>query len=373
MPSKLHLSLLFLLRLAMDSNSAVTFQHVNRGATEFPSSIPDAVTDLLLGRNKLTRVTVPDLSRFSSLVRLALANNELVEVEDGALNSTTHPSLDRVIFNNNQLSSFPRLDGFDSLRIVNLAYNKLTTISFGKLDNLKWLHLDWNQLTAMPDFAVTMPSLRDIDVRNNNISFMPDGYFHKTPALQKLQLHFNTLTSIHFPNMTRLTFIHLNGNPLTSLPVFTSTLPSVLRLVVFDTSISSIPQGYFEQVPNLNHLRFGSHLLTDFTCHELPGLVKLVLSDSNFTRFPNLTACFRNLQKLSLLNCGTNIGPVREDLVFGSSPEPKVAINLHTLQFTGTHVGDLPDWLLHAVPNLTILSVATTQSTRLPDLSRNAQ
>ena len=77
------------------------------------------------------------------------------------------------------------------------------------------------QLTALPSLGASHPELKIYEAHKNRVAALPDGYFTATPALERVSLWKNALTSLpaSIAACYRLVSIQAQENgALTSLP-----------------------------------------------------------------------------------------------------------------------------------------------------------
>jgi len=87
------------------------------------------------------------------------------------------------------------------------------------LKNLFRLHLDHNQITAIPDSIGKMQSIEELYLSHNKLDLVPESICFLT-SLTVLTLSHNALTKlpIGIDRLTNLYALSLTNNPLLSLP-----------------------------------------------------------------------------------------------------------------------------------------------------------
>ncbi|XP_041861564.1 podocan isoform X2 [Melanotaenia boesemani] len=229
--------------------------------TEFPAKLSDSTRQLSLQNNKIEEITVEHLSHLHQLETLNLQNNWL----------TT--------------------DGLEDE-------------GFEMLEQLAYLYLANNQLTAAP--KVLPPSLISADFAANQLTRIFPHTFGQKPKLRSVYLHNNKLTDVGLPDhmfnaSDSLEILTMSSNFLQVVP---SNLPSSLyRLHLKNNKLEKIPEGAFDNLPNLRELYLQNNHLTNEgmdneTFSRLSSLECLDLSNNNLSVVPK--GLPRNLMLLHL-------------------------------------------------------------------------
>jgi len=186
----------------------------------------------------------------------------------------------------------------DSLLSSNLTYGRLTSLyvrhtpltnvprSVCRLTTLTELHLDYNQLTQLPDNCLSnLTALTSFSASRNNIAELQDGVFDGLHNLQTLILNRNRISSIglrvfHCPvKLTSLTEVDLSENRIQTLepwPVYVGANGQLKRKTLIQLSRNNISAFsnlmgcklhcgmkavYFDLKLDKNHIRHVSDLL----------------------------------------------------------------------------------------------------------------
>ena len=369
--------LVFLFTFCIVKNTRVDaleiYTNENNNLITIPTEVPSNVTILNLKKNKLQEVRQGSLDQFIDLEEIYLTSNLIETLENNVFNPTVHLNLTVISLGDNSITEMPELHGFQMLRILNLSDNQLQTITTGRLDNLKELILNGNELHSIPVLSEELSSLRKILLQDNKIVSISPDYFIKTPGLKILDLSRNSLQKINLDSVKALTEIRLSHNNLSTIPLLTQTLTSLTIMVLNNNSVSSIPEDYFVNTPALLHLNLIQTKLREFNCTRLNRLRYLYLDNTLLAEFPNITNCFTSLRLLRMKYIGGHftVPGIDKALVFGSSLTPKRTPYLNTFHARGTPMGDIPDWFLYALPNLQNMDIASTMLTEMPDVSTN--
>ena len=199
----------------------VMYTNEHNQLTSLPSDIPPNITVLNLGQNNLTQILNMDLHQFTGLQEINLAYNKIVTVQSGFVNSTIHPGLEVVSLMDNCIEVMPVLHESGMLETLTLSKNKLQIITLEKLDSLVELILSENNMTVMPEFTHLLPSLETLDLFQNPISNIPDGYFAKAPALKKLKLGQTAIYTFDCSGLFNLQHLNLDRTNVREFPNIT--------------------------------------------------------------------------------------------------------------------------------------------------------
>ena len=282
--------------------------------TEVPPFLEkmNALTSLYLNSNKITRFVsnLPQLEVLEltsnllndfevmppSLVRLGLAFNRIVSID------FTSSTLQMLFLAGNDIRDLPNGQLFDVLTVLDLSFNKLTSIStIGRIapkleklsamfnmieefpaklpETIEVVTLSTNRITEVPDlshlknlkrlkldgnFLKELPNLPDsiefLDVDNNRISkcgairlrslknlVLAGNMMDAVPAITNsaitaLVLHRNVVVDVNFANLCQtLVKIDLTNNHLKSVPGPLFSLPQLRQLILSNNQITEIP------------------------------------------------------------------------------------------------------------------------------------
>lgn len=164
---------------------------------ELPATLPPNITELNLFNNKLKKLP-PSIGQLTELEEVNLAANKLMMTTDAMFAS------------------------WSKVTVLNMYDNNLVRFgSLAPLASLQELRLNNNNLEEMPTLG-THPALTIIEIHKNRLSTIPDDYFEKTPALERLSLW---------------------GNMLTALPASLCRCSSLVGVQAQDNKIASLPSG----------------------------------------------------------------------------------------------------------------------------------
>ncbi|XP_064824048.1 fibromodulin-like [Oncorhynchus masou masou] len=204
----------------------------------------------------------------------------------------------------NEITALPdsALANTTNLVWVMLHHNALSTDKIGKrvfakLQGLERLYLQHNNLTGVPP---NLPrSLRDLRLNNNNINKITPEALEGMDNLTILYLHDNTLTEMgtSLRGLNSLTLLDVSGNKLKKVP---DSLPELIhQLYLESNAISAVPEGFLSKFSQLQYIRMGHNQLTDKgippNTFNVTGLVELDLSFNQLERIPPVSQTLEHL------------------------------------------------------------------------------
>lgn len=224
--------------------------------------------ELHLNHNKMGSISNQTFLGLNTLTSLNLRENFFIEL--GA----------------NVFSAMPKLEE------LNLGKNRIATIdpnAFRGLDNLRVLYLNDNTLTSVPsDAFTTLTSLAELYLGINSFTTIENGAFEKLHGLSLLDLNGAALVNISTETFHglegSLRQLDLTDNRLQYIP--TTALSKLTRLEdlsLGQNEFETIPEGAFAGLTNLRHL-------------DITGSLKLRSIQSN------ALATNTNLEKLTLVS-----------------------------------------------------------------------
>ena len=321
---KLELILVSLKLLLVSGNDQETYSNIGNNLTSVPSDIPGNANIIILSNNKIDHVLYGDFQDFNALKELDLTSNEITRIGQDLFSPSVRSNLAVLSLSDNLIEATPIFDGFNSLMTLDVSNNLLQNLTLGNLDSLENLNVSSNNLNEMPVLTNILATLKVLKIAENNITHIPTNYFMKTPALEKLNLKQNHIREINLEYLTHLSSINLFSNELQEIPRVTDTLSSLETMILDSNEISQIPDGYFNNVPFLKRLIMSDNPLVVFNCSGLFKLKELRLNKTSMNEFPNITDCFRSLEKLYFEGLRETLEKkgIEKSLVFGDTMIP---------------------------------------------------
>uniref|UniRef100_A0A670JZ20 LRRCT domain-containing protein n=1 Tax=Podarcis muralis TaxID=64176 RepID=A0A670JZ20_PODMU len=191
---------------------------VGRGLSSVPAGLPTDTGILLLGSNRLSRVSLASFQHLSALVELDLSNNSLSALDTGG--GASLPGLQQLDLSHNGLQSLPALQGMPALKRLALAHNALSRLpagGFRALRALEDLELQGNGIRDLPEGAFAgLQKLRDVDLADNLLEELPRELLAGLGSLEILRLERNRLQRVpegFFPEENYFAYLYLAENP----------------------------------------------------------------------------------------------------------------------------------------------------------------
>lgn len=160
----------------------VTGNHISGVSVDsFPTRL-ELLTDLYLSGNEIEYVDAKAFDNLPNLVRLDLSNNNLQNFNDSAFSSDNklhvlnfstsiqnHTFMEAVL-------SFLQRGNLHQLTTLDLSNNDLVILPddiFSSLSHLVTLSLQNSSMISIPNGTLKVPSLRDLDLRDNSLRDLP--------------------------------------------------------------------------------------------------------------------------------------------------------------------------------------------------------
>ncbi|XP_041864716.1 transforming growth factor beta activator LRRC32 isoform X2 [Melanotaenia boesemani] len=176
---------------------------------------------LNVSRNQLQTTNVTRNQEKQSILKLCclkyldMSYNQLKGIPESFFFST--PLLEVLNVSNNCIHSFSvsHMTPLNKVRVINLSYNSLQSLTFGEntLRSLKKLFLQGNKLTVLDhQIFQRLPSIRHLHLEQNNLQICPSE--------PKLKDHNHQVPTdcVSFSSVHNLHFLYLSENHLRTLP-----------------------------------------------------------------------------------------------------------------------------------------------------------
>jgi Leucine-rich repeat (LRR) protein len=231
-----------------------------------------------LSRNNLS--SFPRLKRYSSLRKLSLADNLLTlnDLKQG------QPLLEDLVLTTNLIKKVPDAIGlFTGLKKLNLSANQIESVSpeIGKLQKLEHLSFYKNKLRSIPAEMFTLKSLHIVDL-----------YYNQLEDLDPL-----------IGNWSSLEILYAANNKLLRLPNELGQLKNLRELYVHHNRLTTLPET-LGGVDSLRVLRVNNNFLVELpqVLYALKNLENLDVSDNQIQTFPEQLFALPKMKILSLKN-----------------------------------------------------------------------
>ncbi|OZC07031.1 leucine Rich repeat-containing domain protein [Onchocerca flexuosa] len=293
------------------------FYHLKRLNLEYNRirSIPDeAMTslnyleELNLSNNQISEISEYAFKNLTFLRTLNLGGNNLK-----TLPSSLHIlNLRELHLDDNWIEKFlPELSNFSSLKTLSLANNRISYIQPRSL--IEYCKLENLNLARNPLFEVPRQILRQValtlvklNLSSTPIATIRSGDFTNLLAIQEIDLSYAKITKIEensFCNLPKLLKLHLNGNP--ELEHISSgafqLLPSLLLIHLHNCSLSGLDDLNLQSLPSLQHLTFyGNPSLCNCNLTWIQHLRHIVM-DGKEIRCISKNKRYRNLHTFEIL------------------------------------------------------------------------
>ena len=206
---------------------------------------------------EIVDISGSDLSEFnisfqlSNLQYILLPRNELIKVPSLQY---TLPNLEVLDFRHNNIEDNLSCDYFEkipNIRRLHATGNFISDVHICGVEQLVTISLENNNLTTPPILNNTLPNLKHFYLGSNEITYIEESYFNKTPNLLELGLSF-TVIEVVFD---------------------LSVLPNLRKLDMSYCSLSMI------DMDNLLKLKYLESLyISDNNLQEIPNMIELATS-----------------------------------------------------------------------------------------------
>jgi len=242
---------------------------------------------------------------------------------------------------------------------VPLDFNAL-----GKLTNMKYLTISFKndfQFNAFPSFIYKLTNLRKLILNGNHM-----------PTIAK-----------SFGNLTKLEYLELEENDITTLPSNIGNLKKLKQLYLQGNQIKSLAKS-FGNITALNDLNLSNNVLTSLpeTFGNLKNLKTLEINSNKLKKLPKSFSKLRNLKSLNLSNNELEslpdaFGDLKiEELTISDNSLTKLPSsfgnlkNLKTLYMSDNPLTELPESFGN-LKNLNEVIIYSSELTKLPKNMKN--
>lgn len=291
----------------------------NNEAKRLPASLSRAakLTYLDVSNNRIEQLEHAELHSLTGLLKMNLANNRISHIPEyfGA-----YQALRSLNVSSNFLESFPPfLCDLASLVQLDLSFNNIATLpkEIGNLKNLEKLLITNNSLgTDLPETFREMSSLRELDVKYNNITSIDT--IAELPKLEMLYAAHNQISAFR-GKFERIRLLKLNENPLNKFEL-TEPIPTLKTLSLSHAQLASIDSA-FANMMNLERLNLDKNYFVSLP-QQIGLLTKLEhfsIANNSVGELPSQIGCLTELRVLDIR--GNNISRLPMEIWWASKLE----------------------------------------------------
>ena len=225
------------------------------------------LTTIKLSNNNIFRTPAKLFCPLSSIERVDLRHNRLVDLEDLGLSNRTSAQCPV------------------NLRTLDVAHNSLRALTPGSLAStslLTSLLASSNQVAVLDSNTLRgLPLLQVIDLSSNQLAALPPDLFLDNGDLREIKLANNSIGTIHlsvFRNLTKLERLDLSRNQLDENWIKEDMFADLTALKVLDLShnhLSSIDSNLLQKLTQLEFLDLSHNRLEVVTSQALTSLANL--------------------------------------------------------------------------------------------------
>ncbi|CAL2051471.1 unnamed protein product [Caenorhabditis brenneri] len=272
----------------------------------FTGNLENSLEELEIRGNYLDGIPQSGVSILKELKILSLPDNLIEYVQDNAfLSYHSRDSLLKIDLSANNLTAIhpTGLLGLENLSQLSLDKNLLSEIPSQALENvptLEDLSLGVNKIHMISKDALPLPNLKSLSLEVNQIRLIPADSFSQTPLLSYLYLGNNLLTSVDASM-----FHNIGGLKVLSMTF--QYAPNLIRLELFDCSISKIEPKTLQKVQHLQVILLSRNQITRIshdTFSNLPELSEIDLSGNSINSIDDFA--FSQLPMLTSLDLSSN-------------------------------------------------------------------
>ncbi|KAL7731678.1 hypothetical protein ACLKA6_000967 [Drosophila palustris] len=309
------------------------------------------LSELHLNDNRITELQYGAFLRTPQLKTIYLHNNLIRRIHPESLLQASGSGVEAVHIYNNEIGHVETLrallDALPTLRFLDMSNNQLSELPYGALrghGTLEQLHLNNNQLRLIErDALMAMPALRELRMRNNSLSSELPLPFWNLPGLKGLDLAQNQ-------------FVRVDAQLLAGLP-------SLRRLDLSENGLTELAVNSFRHNSLLETLNISSNELSHLHPGTLMHLERLFEVDASFNQLATVIAGLPQIvERVSLR--GNRIGSLP-----ASGSKSLQLPNLRMLDLSQNRIEQLSRHGFQSAPELRVLSLAQNQLRQLEDTS----
>uniref|UniRef100_A0A8C6U4A7 TIR domain-containing protein n=1 Tax=Neogobius melanostomus TaxID=47308 RepID=A0A8C6U4A7_9GOBI len=369
--------------------------------TSIPAGIPKSATSLSFFYNKIERIRQTDLTAFtdlSAVTDLMLGFNKLTALRDETFKGLNN--LTTLYLNGNQIISISKFafEPLKELQILYMGSNNLFQMSdivniVLHCPDLKNISLDHNNLTSFESdlFPVPLLNLMKLDLDSNPLKKF-SVHLNVFPNLETLELlgegsdfdysvSDGALTSVRslilyetklplptykliFQSVDSLENLYLSDSHLESdkgLLEMACEIPTLQKLDSVDYSIPILNESILQSCTNLTELHLQYNSMSDLTESSLQMLTRLTRLTINQNQLSRIPLTIRNMSTLTFLSFEDNLITELHCLDFTNLP------SLTELNLKSNRIFKLETCVFQDLRNLKVLEIQNNFLTTLSD------
>ena len=291
----------------------------------FFDPVQNVMKVLNLSHNSLLTITPENIGSLRRLHSLDLSHNILETIEQGTFVGTK--KLHSIFLNNNNLSSLDQsmFTNKHKLRIIDLSNNRLKVLpeTLFMRTSLEIFGAANNLLKEIPIKALNpvQSTLKHLNLAGNKITTISYSQLNQIQSLVLLNLANNKITTIDdkaFCCLPNLSILDLSGNPLQRIKpnTFDGIRTHLQSLNIADTSQNQLPNLQLSQLKELNVSHNELTFVPPNTLANLSEVRVLDLSHNSLTSPPS-NAWHSMLQLNTLKLSGNPISVITNDSFLG--------------------------------------------------------
>jgi leucine-rich repeat protein SHOC2 len=344
--------------------SDITFNHNLLIDFPFPTKVNTMLTFLNLSGNSI--VELQSIENLKCLEHFDISNNKI----ENANSIKNLPNLTYLDLSNNICNEF--IDIPKNIEILNLSFNRFSTINISGLKKLYNFNISDNQLV---DFTLSdCCDLHSLYLSSNMLVSLPDDIcFSK---LVTLDVFSNQLIS--FPekigNLHSLVDLLAYSNEIESLPDSFGLLTNLCHLDLSKNKLSILPHtiGGLNKLKNFD-LSFNNLIELSPSIGSMSSLECLDLSNNDLESIPKEMENLKNLNELKIFNCKLTLLdfniPTLTFLDISNNQLDDIYnignfVNLNILHLQNNEIVEIPS----SIGNLTNLEIFNIEGNRISDI-----
>ncbi|CAG9563755.1 unnamed protein product [Danaus chrysippus] len=252
------------------------------------SNMGSDLTCLNLSRNSIEIMSKSCFKNLTSLSKLDLSNNDLVEID---IDSRDLKMLEELYLNKNKIKKVHNVvfRDLESLLTLDLSENALQELQenyFEGLKNLKTLLLNNNELHFLASNVFkAIENLKKLDMSQTRISSITNNLFEGLFSLEILNISRSQLKTIEFAAFDRTSWIKIldiSYNELEKFTVSTIQLSRLTQLYLNHNRLKNITETTFSNMNSLEKVNLSHNNISHIHSSSLRSLSHLNFVDLNF-------------------------------------------------------------------------------------------